>query len=120
MTNGAFFFTRAGLKGRVTSGTLLVKGVRPFRDFLIAFIRVMTFAARLGISVFIFGKRMMTVTARQSVPGDIVMLFVLEYDISRSDFKLHPDRLTGRFGWKCRITQNSHKQKINYQTVCQL
>jgi len=120
MAGGAFFFTRAGLKGLMTSGTLLVEGIGPFRNFLVAFIQFMTFTARLGIRVFIFGQRVMTVTARQSIAGDIVMLFVLEYDISGGNFKLQPDGFVGCFGWKRRVTQNPHKQKINYQTVCQL
>jgi len=119
MTGGAFFFKRAGLKGLVTSGTLLVEGIGPFRNLLVAFIQFMTFAARLGIRIFIFGQRMVTVTARQSITGDIMMFFVLKNDISRSDFKLHPDRITGCLGWKRRVTQNPHKQKVNYQTVCQ-
>jgi hypothetical protein len=108
-----FNVKRAGLEGLVTSGTLLVKGIGPFGDFLIALVQFVTFTARLGISVFIFSQRVVTVTTRQSIPVDIGVLFVLENDISRSDFKLQPDRFTGRLGRKCGVTQNPHKQKID-------
>jgi hypothetical protein len=120
MTGVTFFFGRACLKRLMTSGALLVKGIGPFRNFLIAFIQFMAFAARLGISVFIFFKCVMTVTARQPIAGDGVMLLVLEYDISRSDFKFQPDRFPRRFGRKGRVTQNTDEQKINDQPVCQL
>jgi hypothetical protein len=72
----------------VASATLLVKSVGSFRDLLIAFIELMAFTARLGILVFIFGKGVMTVAARQSVSVDIVMLFVLKDDIACGNFKL--------------------------------
>jgi hypothetical protein len=78
MTRGAFIFKRAGLKCRVTAGTLHVKGVGSFRNFLIAFIQFMTFTARLGISVFIFSQRVMTVTARQTITVDRMMFFVFK------------------------------------------
>jgi hypothetical protein len=120
MTRGAFFFKRAGPKTLVTAPALLVNRIGPFRDFLIAFIQFMAFTARLGLIVFIFSKRVMTVPAGQSISADIVMFFVLKYDISRSDFKLQPDRFMGRFGRKRRVAQNPHEQKINDQTVCQL
>jgi hypothetical protein len=87
MTGSAFVFKRAGLKCRVTAGTLLVKGVGAFRNFLIAFIQLMTFTARLGISVLIFSQRVMTVTARQTITGDRMMLFVIKYNVPRRDFK---------------------------------
>jgi hypothetical protein len=103
----------------VASATLLVERVSQFWHILVAFIRIMTCTARLGIRVFTFAQRVMTVTARQAIAGDIVMLFVLEYDISGGNFKLQPDGFMGCFGWKRRVAQNPHEQKVNYQTVSQ-
>jgi hypothetical protein len=87
MTRCAFFFKRTGFKCLVTAGTLLVKGVGSFGNFLIAFIRIVAFTARLGISVLIFSQRVMTVTARQTITGDRMMLFVIKYNVPRRDFK---------------------------------
>jgi hypothetical protein len=88
MTRGTFFFKRAGIIGFVATGALLVKGVGSLGDFCIAFIRRMTFTARLGLIVFIFSQSVVAVTTRQPVTGDRVMLFVFEYDVARRDIKL--------------------------------
>jgi hypothetical protein len=108
-----FNVKRAGPKALVAAGTLLVQGIGSFRDFLIAFVQLVTFAARSGFFVFIFRKGVMTVTARQSIPIDIEVFFMLENNISRSDFKLQPDGFPGRFGRECGVAQNPHKQEIN-------
>ena len=54
MAFGTFFFSRTGLKLRVTVATLLVKGIRPFRLFFITFIRIMALSAGLSVFIFIF------------------------------------------------------------------
>ena len=108
MAGNTVFYIRPGLEGLVASATLLVKSVGSLGDLLIAFIQFMAFTARLGIIVFIFSKRVMTVAARQSISVDIVMLFVLEDDIARGNFKLQPDWIAGCLGWKRRITQLLH------------
>lgn len=45
MTGGTFFFKRACLKSLMTPGALLMKGIGPFRNFLIAFIQFMALTA---------------------------------------------------------------------------
>jgi hypothetical protein len=79
MARSTIRFNRAGFKFLVAAGTLLVKGVGPFRNFLITFIRIMAFSAELGVHIIIiFLKFVMAVPAGKTVAEFGCVSFVIK------------------------------------------
>ena len=110
---------RAGFDFLMTPGTLLVKGIRSLGNFgVIAF----TFVAldtgrRLGLAFF---QGMVTVAAGKAIAGSRCMGLVVKQDISGNTLKHEPYRAVRRFCGKRGITENTHNEQNDSQSISHL
>jgi hypothetical protein len=108
-------------KSLVASRTLPVKGVTAFGDIFIALVRVVAFAAGLGIVILVFGECVVTVPAVQAIALHSRMGLMIEEDIARSHLKHHAHRLPrGPLGRERSIAESAYDQQYDSQTVNQL
>ena len=72
--------------------TLAVKGIRALRNLFIPFIGRVTFVTGLSVFILIFRKRMMTVTAGDSISSFRRMGLVVKENLARRRLKHHAQR----------------------------
>ena len=110
---------RAGTEVAMAADALLVEGIRPFGNVLIALVTV-TFSACFRRAAVIAFQVMVAVAAVDSVPWNRCVGSVVEQHVARYT-PVHQSHGVVRFvDRKRRVTNDSHEQTVNRQSICQL
>jgi len=110
---------RAGAVIAVAADALLVEGICPLGNVLIALVAV-TFTACFRCAAVIAFQVMVAVAAVDSVPWNRCMGNVVEQYVARYT-PVHQSHGIVRFvDRKRRVTNDSHEQTVNRQSICQL
>ena len=121
MASRAIRFDRPFPEVSVTTAALLMESITALGYLFISLIRIVTFAAGLGVGIFVFREGMMAIPAGETITRDICVGFMIKENIACCYRKHQPYRLSGR--WlrrECSVADDTDDQEDDSQTVDQL